>query len=87
MQLNIYYAVQHYLRTHSRMEEETEREADEGQSVIVVVFIIIYKILLLFYFMCMGTFLAWMSVYHVHAVPTEARRGHWIADGWSHRWL
>jgi hypothetical protein len=54
------------------MKKQEQKQA----KVIVVFLIIIFKILLLFYFMCVGVFLAWMSVYHMHAVPTEAGRGH-----------
>ena len=40
-----------------------------------------------FYFMCMGVLPACVSVYHVHIVSIEARRGHLILWSWSSRLL
>jgi hypothetical protein len=36
--------------------------------------------LLSHYLMHMGVLVAWMSVHHVHALPSEAREGHWITQ-------
>jgi hypothetical protein len=30
---------------------------------------------------------ACMSVFHIHAVPKEVRRGHWIFCNWSYLWF
>jgi hypothetical protein len=38
-------------------------------------------------FTCVDVLSACLSVYPVHAVPTEARRGHRIPWDWSYRWL
>lgn len=37
-----------------------------------------FLITILFYFICMGVLPACLSVYHMHVVPPEAGRWHWI---------
>jgi len=36
------------------------------------------KIFIDFYFTCMSVFLTWVFMYHLHAVPSEVRKRHWI---------
>jgi hypothetical protein len=38
-------------------------------------------------FMCMGVLTACLPVNHIHAMPTEARRGHWILWNGCYRQL
>lgn len=38
-------------------------------------------------FMCPGVLFAYMSVHHMHTVPSETRKGYQIPRNWSYRWL
>ena len=50
-------------------------------------FLDIFKMYAYFYFMSMGILLKYMSVHHMHAVPTEVRKKHYIPWNWSYRML
>jgi hypothetical protein len=41
----------------------------------------------LFIFMCMGVLTICMSVHHMHALPMDPRRGHWIPWNWDYKQL
>lgn len=40
---------------------------------------------LYFYFMCMGVLPTGMSLYQIHAISLEGRRGHLIPQNWNDR--
>ena len=37
--------------------------------------------------LCSGLLFVCASMYSVHAVPSEVRRGHWIPWIWTYKWL
>lgn len=56
-------------------------------SFMLLVDIFFFKFVFLFIFMCVGILPTFMSLYCVHAVPREDRRGYQVPWNWRNRQL
>lgn len=70
----------------SFLSSETD-SLEEPRSVVFsffLPFLLSFKSVCLYFFLCMDAFPIWMSVCLMHAEPAEARRGCWEPWNWSH---